>query len=592
VQAGTIVAGRAVRLACQRHLQDLDRQGSRSGYVWSVDAATHIIDFFPEFLTLESGDPFVLPPWLQFALGSTFGWKRAADGRRRFRYSYWETSKGSGKTPALGGVGLYGMTFDAEPFAEIYSAAFDKRQAAIALNDARRMAETSPVEDFRLKLDVTTYNIANPSNGSFFRAVSAEHRGKSGPRPHMVLGDELMEQRDGRVLNRLLAGFKGRPQPLAVLATNSGHDKTSVCWEYHQKALAVLEQTLTGDAADQFFGFVCHLDPCDNCYHEGYRQPKDGCEDCDDWMAPAVWPKVSPALGIVVQPSYQQEAIDAALTIPSEYNDKRRLNFCIWTESHRIWIAPDRWDACHVPSVSADNAGLRPCTMGLDPSSTRDLTAAVVALRHEDAPGAEAPEIEIEGMNELGQRLTMAFTLNYHVELVPFFWMPKDTLLERVRTERIPFDVWERAGKVRATPGGAIDHQQVYLDVLDLWKRFKVQRLGMDENAGRFLFMKLRDDGKLGDQVVSVGQGYKLSEAFKFIEMLIAHERLWHDGHPVLSWCFANAEPNPHPRTGAMAIEKPSETKRIDGVIAAAMAIHQLMAVPVKRKRMPFVALI
>lgn len=586
------MSGRAVRLACRRHLDDLDRQGSRYAYVWRPDAAQHLIDFFPAFLTLENGQPFVLPPWLQFAAGSVFGWKRVSDEKRRFQYAFWETAKGSGKTPSLGGIGLYGLSFDNEPYAEVYSAAFDREQASIALKDARRMVEESPDDEFRALFDVNLKNIANVRNGSFFRAVSSEHRGKSGPRPHMVLADEIHEHRDGRVLNRMLAGFKGRTQPLAILATNSGHDKTSVCWEYHQKSLAVLDGTMTGDAADQWFAFVCHLDPCDSCYGEGYRQPKDGCEDCDDWTEPAVWPKVSPALGIVVQPKYQQDAVDAALTISSEYNDKRRLNFCIWTETHQVWIPADRWDACKVPAVSTDNAGLLPAAMGLDPSSTRDLTAAVVAIRHDDPPDRDAPTVEIEGLNEFGERTSLVYTMNYSVELIPTFWMPKETLLERVRTERIPYDVWLRADKLKATPGAAIDHQQVYQDVLALWRRFKVQRLGMDENGGRFLFMKLRDDGKLGEQIVSVGQGFKLSEAFKFIEMLIAHGRLRHDGHPVLSWCFANAEPDRHKRTGALAIVKPSETKRIDGAIAAAMAIHQLMAVPVKWKRTPFVAFV
>ena len=82
---------------------------------------------------------------------------------------------------------------------------------------------------------------------------------------------------------------------------------------------------------------------------------------------------------------------------------------------------------------------------------------------------------------------------------------------------------------------------------------------------------------------MSVGQGKKLSEAFKFIEILIAHRRLRHNGHPVLGWCFANAEPQ-RDRVGALWLEKPSETKRIDGAIATAMAIKELMGLS---KRQP-----
>ena len=66
--------------------------------------------------------------------------------------------------------------------------------------------------------------------------------------------------------------------------------------------------------------------------------------------------------------------------------------------------------------------------------------------------------------------------------------------------------------------------------------------------------------------------------------MLVAHKRLRHAGHPVLNWCMANAEPQ-RDRVGALWIEKPSETKRIDGAVAAAMAIKELMTLPASRKK-------
>lgn len=582
VLAGTIVAGRAVRQACQRHLNDQARQRTEAfPYYFDVAAALHIIDFFPTFLTLEDGNPFVLPPWLQFSYGSLFGWKRVSDGKRRFIYGFLETAKGSGKTPSAAGVGLYGMTFDDEPYAEIYSAAYDKEQASIILRDAIRMGTDSP--DLAEMLDIGKYNIANLENGSFFRAVSQEHRGKSGPRPHYVLGDEIHEHLDGRVLNRMLAGFKGRTQPLALLLTNSGSDKTSVCWEYHQKALAVLDGTL---ADEQFFAYVCHLDACDACYAEGYRQPNDGCEHCDDWTNPAVWDKANPAIGIVVQPKYQQDAIDAALSIPSEYNDKRRLNFCIWTETHQIWIPSDLWDTCRVEQVHEANPDLLPCAAGLDPASIHDLSAFVVALRIDDPPelADQAEQVEIEGKDDDGQQVRFVYTLNFHVELIPFFWIPEATLMERVRKERIPLDVWRRNGKLIATPGPTTDHHEIYDFIIkDAAKRFRISRFGVDPNGGELLFLKLRDEGRLGDKIRVHGQAKKLSEAFKFIEILVRSKRLRHDGHPVLAWNLANCEPQKD-RLGALWMEAPSEVKCIDGMVAAAMAIKELMAIPARKK--------
>lgn len=587
IAAWTIVVGRAVRQACERHLQDLKRQKTADfPFRFDAAAAQHIIDFFPTFLPLESGAPFHLPPWLQFAYGVIYGWKcwgGEREGLRRFQHGFFETSKGSGKTPSAGGLAIYGAGYDDEPHAEIYSTGFDKGQASIILNDAIRMVNDSPDEDFRNEFIADKYNIAHPPSGSFVRAMSSQHQSKSGPRPHYVLSDEIHEHRDGTVVTKAESGFKNRRQPAGLKYTNSGSDRNSYCWQLHQKSLAVLDGGLVDE---QWFAYICHLDPCEEHYQEGYRQPKDGCKVCDDWTDPAVWPKIAPALGIVIQPKYLQDAIEKALSMPSEYSLVRRLNFCIWTETHQVWISAERLDACKIETQSTNNDALLAAALGLDPSSTHDLTSAVVALRHDDAPDAAKPqEVEIDGMDEQGNRVRLAYTLNFSVELIPYFWIPEETLLERVRKERIPYDEWARKGFIIPTPGAAIDHNAIYEFVKnDLWKRFRIQRLGMDENHGRLLFMRLRDDARLGKQIVSVGQAKKLSEAFKFIEILVLHKRLRWNGNPVLKFCFANAEPQ-RDRLGALWIEKPNqESKVIDGVIASAMAIKELMVLPARRK--------
>jgi phage terminase large subunit-like protein len=581
VQRGAILVGRAVRLACDRHLRDLERQDTPAfPYGFDAAAAQHIIDFFPAFLTLETGAPFTLTPWLQFCLGSLFGWKRRADGGRRFQIGYIETGKGSGKTPTLAGVGVYVLVCDPEPSKEIYAAGFDRGQASILVNDGIRMASTAP--DLAAILDIGTYNIANHATSSFFRAVSSEHRSKSGPRPYIVLVDEVHEHRDGTVITKMRQGFKGRWQPLLLEITNAGHDRTSICWTHHQHSLDVLEGTVVDE---QWFAYVCQLDACEPHRAEGYRQPKDGCAACDDWTDPAVWPKVNPSLGVTISLSYLQTQVDIARHMPSEQALVKRLNFCLWTETHEIWIPADQWDACRVPQVSADNAAGRPAAAGLDLSSKIDLSGLTIAVRFDDPPTDAPSEIAtIDSLNDQGERVPLTFTLNFSVELIPFAWIPEETLLERVTKERIPYDVWVKSGHLLATPGPVIDHQAIYdFIVQTAFPRFKLQRLGYDPWDATMLAVQLRDRARLGDRIVAVGQGKKLSEATKLTEVLVRSRRLRHDGHPVLGWNVANAE-RKRDRLGASWIEKPAETKRIDLAVAAIMAIHQLLLLPVPRK--------
>lgn len=572
VLEGEIVAGRAVRQACQRHLTDLGRQRTPEfPYYFDPVAAQHIIDFFPTFLTLEDGRPFVLVDWLQFSLGSVFGWKRAADGCRKYITSFWETGKGSSKSPAGGGVGLYGLTFEDRPYSEIYSAAFDKAQASIVLNDAIRMANASP-DLVAEGLDVGSYNIANTANGSFFRAVSSEHRGKSGPRPHIVIGDEIHEQRDGRVITKMIAGFKGDPEPLALLLTNSGSDRTSFCWELHEKSLKVLEGSLVDE---QWFAYVCHLDPCDECYRDGYRQPKDGCAKCDSWLDPAVWPKANPALGVVIQPKYLQDQVDRARSVPSEEALVKRLNFCLWSEAHTVWIPSDDWNACRVDQVATSLEGAR--AFAFDMSEKLDLTAGVAGIKTQAPPSEAVRQIEITDIDD-GREVRKVFALDFYIDLVPFFWLPEKTMLQRIEKERMPWNVWRDQGHVRVTPGPVVDYGLIYEQFTqEIGPTYKPQRIGYDPHNATMFATQLRDKGRY--EVAEIAQGRKLSEAFKLFEALVQVRRIRHAGNPVLSLCVANAEPR-RDRYENLWVEKPSALKRIDGLIASVMAVSILMVLP------------
>jgi phage terminase large subunit-like protein len=165
VLAGDIVTGRLVKLACQRHIRDLD-QGHKRGLHFAEEDADHAINFFPEFLRHTEGrfadQPFFLSPHQIFIVGSLYGWLKA-DGYRRFRHSYWEESKGGGKTPTVSGCAIYGLTMDGEDGAEIFCAAVTRDQAGIAFRDCKHMAEKS---EFAGQLVIGENNIAYPATNS------------------------------------------------------------------------------------------------------------------------------------------------------------------------------------------------------------------------------------------------------------------------------------------------------------------------------------------------------------------------------------------------------------------------------------------
>ena len=295
VIAGEMVANRYVRLACERHLADLETAAER-GLRFDEEKAGRALHFF-SFLRLAEGPfegrPFELRPWQAFIVGSLFGWYTLdADGEwvRRFRNAYVETGKGSGKTPLAAGIGLYGMVADDEGAPEIYSAAAARDQANILWTDARRMVEKSPV--LRERVEVGAHGLAMPSRNASFRPVS-EAKNLHGKRPHVVLIDEEHAHPSGEVIDAMRAGTKGRRNALIVRITNSGFDRHSVCWADHEYSTNVLEGILVDDA---WFAFVCGLDSCDE--HRPGGAPVDGCPGCDQWTDERVWLKANPNLGV------------------------------------------------------------------------------------------------------------------------------------------------------------------------------------------------------------------------------------------------------------------------------------------------------
>lgn len=522
VVEGRIVAGKLVRLACQRHLRDLV-SGQERGLVFDPAAADHALEFFPTFLRLAEGEfddrPFVLAPAQVFIVGSLFGWL-GPDGTRRFRTAYIEMGKGNGKTPLCAGIGLYGMVADGESAAQIFAAAVTREEAGILFADAVSMVNRSP--DLKGLLEVGVRNIAFAATESFFRPVSSEGRSLDAKRVHMALIDEIHEHRSSMVVDKMRAGTKGRRQALIVEITNSGYDRTSVCWEHHEFSRNVLEGTVPNDS---WFAYVCNLD-------EG-----------DDWTDEAVWPKVNPLLDVSITRKYLREQVAEALGMPLRQNLVKRLNFCIWTEASERWLDPDAFDAATGPREPLKKG--TEVWGGLDLASTQDLSAFFLL-----APRATCPVAGHSGR---------CFDLRCR------FWCPEDGMAKRVARDHVPYDVWAREGWITATPGLLTDYDRVRADIQTEAERVVVRAIGYDRWNAHQLVTQLTGDGF---EMVPVGQGFaSLSAPAKDLEGHVASGLIHHDGNPVLRWMVANAVAEQDP-AGNIKPARDKSNEKIDGVAA------------------------
>jgi phage terminase large subunit-like protein len=532
VLAGTIIAGPHVRAACARHLRDLTEAPAR-GFTWSPTHAAERIAFFEEVLRLNGGafegQPFKLLGWQAFIAGSLQGWRNTATGLRRFRVAYVETAKGSGKSPLAAGIGMAGLTADGEARAEIYAAATKKDQAMVLFRDAVAMYQQSPELLARLTpsgAGENVWNLGYRATGSFFRSISADD-GQSGPRPHVALIDEVHEHKTAAVVELMRAGTKSRRQALIFMITNSGAGQNTPCGIYHDYATQVAAGTKQDDA---FFGFVCGLDA-----------------DDDPLRDEACWPKANPSLQHANLPGlqYLREQVTEARGMPSKEALVRRLCFCQWTEAISPWLSAHVWEPCRQPFDLAELRGRR-AYGGLDLSSTTDLTAFVLLVE----PA------------EPGQPWA----------IVPHCWLPAEGLHDRCNRDRVDYLSWHKQGYLETTPGRAIQRLHVLQRMAQICAGFDVVSIAADRWRLAEFQQEADSHGVTLPTLIPFGQGFKdMSPAVDVFETAILNRTVMHNGHPVLTWCAANAVVDIDP-AGNRKLNKLKATGRIDLIVAAVMA--------------------
>lgn len=549
VVAGTEIAGYLVRAACQRHLDDLEHAEER-GIWWDWPAAARVLEFFPTVLRLAGGDhegkAFHLHPSQQFIAGCLFGWK-GSDGYRRFRVAFIEEGKGNGKSPFAAGIALYMLTADGEARAECYAAAVDKDQAKIPFRDAVAMVDQSIALDSRITRSGgpgNEWNLAYHENGSFFRPISSEYtggRGKSGPRPHFALLDEIHEHPSPSMVEFMRAGTKGRRQALIFMITNSGpFDPTSVYSSYHDYSIKVLTGQMSNDS---FFAYVCTLDPCIKCRQAGKTGPSDECADCDDWRERKNWKKANPLLGVSIAEKYLAEQVREAEGMPSKESLVRRLNFCERTESLDPFVSAEVWHA-NGAAMDLERLRGRRCWGGLDLSGKNALTSLKLIFE-EDENGIR--------------------------DVLSIFWTPKDGIRKREEEDRAPYEQWRKDGFLRVVPGKTIALEFIATEIGQLASLYDIQGIAFDPWRIEDLIKEL-EDASVDVSLVPHGQGFRdMSQSIEALEDDLLESRLRHGNHPILSWCIANAQVEKDP-AGNRKFTKRKSTGRIDGAVALAMA--------------------
>ena len=499
-----------------------------SKYYFDEQAAALAITFIQKFCFHTTGRwaglPFILEPWQLDLVEKIFGWKRRWDGLRRYRMVYVEIPKKNGKSTFAAAIALFMLTVEGEAKAEIYSAAGDRTQAGIVFDIAKQMAAESP--KIAAKTERYRNTIFVPGTWAKYEVINAEAGTKHGINPSTILFDELHVQKNRDLWDTLENGVAAREQPLVISFTTAGWDRTSICWEQHEYARAVIDGTIQDDA---FLGIIFAADPD------------------DDWTDPATWKKANPSFNVTVPESYFAAQCERAKRVPARQNAFRRLHLNQWTEQASRWIEVSAWTDNEL-GVDFESMQNRPCFVGGDLSSTRDITAFCFVFPPDD----DWPMWIV----------------------IPRFYMPEMNLQKRDDESKGNYLKWKQAGFILTTPGNVTDYDWIREDIKQLGQIIHIKEMALDRwNATQLMTQFIND----GLDVVPFGQGFaSMAAPTREFEKMIISGELCHDGNPVMTWMVSNVAVKQDP-AGNMKADKSKSSEKIDGVVAAIMGVGRAM---------------
>lgn len=532
VRSGEILVCEYVRLAVERYYADLDRALDMGRY-FDKKAAMRAIHFIEKLKHTKgewAGQRFRLEPWQQFVLWNIFGWKNA-DGTRRFRYVYIEIARKNGKTALSAGIGLYMLFADGESRPEVYSAATVKDQAKICFSDAVEIVKATDLKNY-----LTPYrnSIVYELKGGTMKPLSSDYGTHDGLNPSCGIIDEFHAHKDSGMFDVIKSAFGARRQPLMFIITTAGFDKSGVCYAYRENVIKVL-RGVNGD--DSLFGIIYTLD------------------DKSEWDDPKMWIKANPNLGVSLSADYLADQVKDAKNRPEAVRNVMTKNVDLWVDAERTWILDDVWLKCIGTTDPADLKGCA-CWGGLDLSNVSDITAYVL-LFHE----------------------------NDRFQLLPHFWIPEEKMLEKVRKENINYDKWVAEGYVTVTPGNVIDYDFVKADILRIVADYDLRTSAYDRWNSSQTIIDLQNEGM---ECNPFGQGYgSMSAPTKEFEKLVLTGKIEHFGNPVLRWMLASALVKTDP-AGNIKPDKEKSTQKIDGIVAAIMALGEWMTAQADDESNPY----
>lgn len=496
-------------------------------YFYSYKRANHVLEFAENYCKLSkhkkgTSNAVRLDLWEKAHLAAVFGFIDI-EGNRQCRESLLIVGKKNGKSLLASIVGNYMLVGDGEPGPEVYAVATKREQANIVWKEAKRMVNKSPELRKRIKPLVSDLSSEAFNEGSF-KPLASDKDSLDGLNVHCVLMDEIHQWKNGKALYDIMAdGVSSRDQPLVYMTSTAGTIREDIYDQKYDEASQVINGLFddNGYKDPHFFPFI---------YELNYRK---------EWTVERCWYMANPGLGTIKNLSTLREKVRKAMENSLLVKNLVCKEFNIRETSSESWLTFE--DVNNEELFDVAQLKPRYGIGGTDLSSNVDLTNATIIFM---VPGDE------------------------RIYVLQMYWLPEDLLEQRVREDKIPYDLWKEQGWLRTTPGNKVDYRFVvewYQEIQDEYDIYLFKD-GYDSWSAEY-FVKDMVNTFGASVMEKVIQGKKtLSSPMKSLGADLKAKRVIYNNNPILKWCLCNTSVDIDKNDNIQPCKGTSPTRRIDGL--------------------------
>jgi len=525
IKSKKVIVGDKIRKTYKKLTRDsLD---SSKEFFYSPARARHVIEFIENYCRHSkgkyAGKPVILELWEKAMLASVFGFIDI-EGNRKYREALLIVGKKNGKSLIASCVGLYLQIGDGEGGSEVYATATMKDQAKIVWQEAKRMVNKSPALKKRIRTLVA--EMVSDFNDGVFKPLASNVDSLDGKNVHGGLFDEIHQWKNGKALYDIIAdGVTAREQPLIFITSTAGTVREDLYDLKYDEAKDIINgySDPNGIKDERFIAFIYELDS---------RR---------EWTNPKCWYKANPGLGTIKNFETLKHKVEKAKNNPLLVKNVVCKEFNIRETTSEAWLPFETINN----TATFDLAKLNPKygIGGVDLSSTTDLTAAKVLFM---VPG------------------------DNHIYVLGMYWLPEDLLEQRVKEDKIPYDVWRDVGLLRTCPGNKNHPKHVtewYVEIMNE-KNIYLPWIGYDSWSAEYWVEEMVNTfGK--EALIPVMQGKKtLSSPMKYLGADLEANRIVYNNNPIDKWCLSNTAVDIDRNDNIQPIKTSKQKRRIDGTAA------------------------